>query len=210
MELGNAVFGNARGNYKVPRVEWEKTLAPLFEAMEIGYHGEDFENGTFKIMPYWWGGCTCGWAYIDNGHSKLTSLEHKEDCISHPIWELDESAIWCGDEGYKAFLKGLKPIYEEYGLNTGADDWWHGCMMQCTCDYDKRNKETLEEYAEDFGRMGHKPDCKLIAPNFLHKPSGYALSVYKYFCRDTYANQNISLDEFEAIVSDCIESLKGE
>ena len=63
------------------------------------------------------------------------------------------------------------------------------------------------EYAEEFGHLGHKPDCLLVRDNFHHKPTGFGIQWYKYPFRDSYMNQNITLEEFGAVVDDCIKSL---
>lgn len=63
MELGNLAFGHARGRYLVPRDNnWEGALARLFTAYADNnrYAPAEFENETFAVAPYWWGGCTCG------------------------------------------------------------------------------------------------------------------------------------------------------
>lgn len=64
MELGNMCFGNSRGEFSVPRGEgYEEEFARLFDA--IGNTSEDqyhckFENAVFRVFPYYWGDCTCG------------------------------------------------------------------------------------------------------------------------------------------------------
>lgn len=47
--------------------------------------------------------------------------------------------------------------------------------------------------------------CEL--PNFVHKPTGFELSWYKYALRDSYMNQNINFDELMEIMEDCKRSL---
>jgi hypothetical protein len=126
-ELGNAVFGNSRGQVKIPRGKgFEEELYRLFDAYAPDRdnswreYGVDFENNIFSVMQYWWGDCTCGWDEIDNGHL---------------------------------------------------------------------------------------PSCKLVKPNFLYKPTGYAIQWYKYPLRDSYANREISLSEFAKMIDNCIDSL---
>lgn len=45
-------------------------------------------------------------------------------------------------------------------------------------------------------------------PNFVHKPSGFELSWYKYALRDSYMNKNISFDELMDIMEDCKKSFE--
>jgi len=54
----------------------------------------------------------------------------------------------------------------------------------------------------------HSPDCPVMKPNFLFKPTGFAIEWYKYPLRDSYSNQKITLREFVTIIDACIESLK--
>lgn len=44
-------------------------------------------------------------------------------------------------------------------------------------------------------------------PNFVYYPTQYELSWYKYPLRDSYANKEISYDEFLKILEDCKNSL---
>lgn len=44
-------------------------------------------------------------------------------------------------------------------------------------------------------------------PNFIHKPTGFEMSWYKYALRDSYMNQDLSLEELEDILIDCKHSL---
>ena len=64
MELGNAIFGNSRGEYEVPRKEFEDILIPFMEEIGVGTRGYDgdydetnatFNNEVFTIRPYYWG-----------------------------------------------------------------------------------------------------------------------------------------------------------
>ena len=58
-----------------------------------------------------------------------------------------------------------------------AEDKWH-TQHQGKPDYDAQWKEFLEE------NPGHKATCSLELPNFLYKPTGFALEWYKYIGRD--------------------------
>lgn len=56
--------------------------------------------------------------------------------------------------------------------------------------------------------QNHKQDCLIIKPNFLYKPTGFAIHWYKYPLRDSYVNQKITLAGFKKIISVCIQSCK--
>lgn len=64
MELGNIIFGNSRGEYEVPRKEFEDILIPFMQEIGVGMRGYDkdlddtyatFDNEVFTIRPYYWG-----------------------------------------------------------------------------------------------------------------------------------------------------------
>lgn len=77
MELGNAIFGNSRGEYSIPRDEWEDIFYEFLENNGFDTYGcpdydKNFnpkngmkrvsnvgdpaiENDIFLIRPYYWG-----------------------------------------------------------------------------------------------------------------------------------------------------------
>jgi len=88
MELGNAVFGNSRGQYPIKRgIGWEEGLGRLLDALEVDNWRdlEPFENDVFWLMPYYWGECTCGWDFLDNGHERAWRLAHRPDCLHQGV-----------------------------------------------------------------------------------------------------------------------------
>lgn len=52
-------------------------------------------------------------------------------------------------------------------------------------------------------------DEKIFAtkPNFLFKPTGFSIQWYKYPLRDSYTSQNITLNEFREIITQCLDSV---
>jgi len=212
MEIGNLVFGCSRGEYPVDRDIYEPVFYVLLWEMRLRklidnpYYPDEFENEVFSIFPYYWGDCTCGWDFIDDGHSKAEKLEHRDSCYQHEYDRLRERLRPYG-ESENGFYRELALLYQKYGWDTTSPDWWHGCALRCTCDYDERLEKIYEEYAREFGHEGHKPDCMLMKPNFFYKPTGYSLKWYKYPLRDSYANRNLSPEEFEDMIYRCIQSL---
>lgn len=75
-----------------------------------------------------------------------------------------------------------------------------GCAIHCTCGRDKR-------YRAFAATDNHDPKCPIITPNFLFKPTGYALDWYKYPLRDSYASAKLSVAEFGLMIDACIASL---
>ena len=117
MELGNAIFGNSRGEFEVPRKEFEDIFIPFMEEIGVGLRGYDkdpdatyatFDNEVFTIRPYYWG---------------------------------DEEEI-------------------------------------------------------------------MSLPNFVYKPTNFQIQWYKYPLRDSYMNQNISIEEFKEVIDICRKSIK--
>lgn len=194
MELGNAFFGNSRGQYEVSRdSQYEGPLYTLLEECTGNSRGEGgFENETFKVFPYYWGECTCGFDEKCEGWGENNS--HDESCISVEI-----NTQWANhvfDKGYE----WLVPIYKKHGLKTTGESWWHGYGIKCTCGYEKK-------WSDFLSRNDHAPDCPIVTPNFTYKPTGYQIQWYKYPLRDAYANQKITALEFLRIVFRCLESL---
>ena len=128
MELGNIIFGNSRGNFPIDRGgEFETALNWLFLNMDIDSHGEDFENDTFWIFPYYWGVCTCGYdekeivyllsRYFSKlGYEIITASEGKEALEKTSRYKFD--IILCdikmpGMDG-KSFYDKVTSINRDY------------------------------------------------------------------------------------------------
>lgn len=211
MELGNLLFGNSFGEYKIPRRSvFEDEFFKLFETCEPGYngyHGIYYENDTFFTMPYYWGNCTCGFDGIDNGHEKVNNLEHKDSCYNRKYWKIYDDYLFSNQEER---LKELKILYKEYGWNTEGKDWWNGCAIRCSCDYNERIDKISDEYTELFGSDWHTDECLLVKPNFLYKKNGLEVRWYKYPLRDSYSNIKLNLKYLMEVIDDCINSVNKE
>jgi len=215
MELGNLLFGNSRGTYPIERGEgWEKAFDKLCRAIDpkTGGYGENYENDTFSMMTYYWGGdCTCGFDYHDDGHKKLRNLKHTKECYQSKYKDLKEkickkykveNAYQLRDKEAKAYDLEVAKLCTSMGLT-----YPNGYGVHCTCDFDVRAEKILDQYEKDFGARECLPTCMLVKPNFLYKPTGFGISWYKYYMRDAYSNQKISLKEFQSIIKACIKSL---
>lgn len=76
MELGNLIFGHSRGQYEVPRGQWQDKFAELLDFFHLDYHGvaneksidkmrkkhnvvindrDGIRTPKFEINPYYWG-----------------------------------------------------------------------------------------------------------------------------------------------------------
>lgn len=52
------------------------------------------------------------------------------------------------------------------------------------------------------------PKCQAHWPNFVYKPTGYELMWYKYPLRDSYANREVTFEEFCAMIDECKRSIQ--
>ena len=211
MEIGNALFGNSRGECPVPREEFEEEWVRLIEAYapDGDTYDIEYENDTFAVMRYWWDACTCGWDSIDGGHKSVRDLEHAPGCYQRELGAIRREVGFPGTLSVDMREERLKPIYQKYGWDTEDKNWWYGYAVRCSCDLLERQAAIYEKYAEELGHLGHKDDCKLVMPNFLYKPTGFSISWYKYPLRDAYMSENLTVEQFGEIIDGCINSLQG-
>jgi hypothetical protein len=52
--------------------------------------------------------------------------------------------------------------------------------------------------------------CRTSWPNFIHKPTGFAIKWYKYAFRSASTNINVSEEILKVIVDSCIKSIEKE
>lgn len=195
-------------------------------------YGEEFENDVFSVFPYYWGDCTCGYDEKERQWSKENG--HEESCYQTALrsakedWfaEHPEPLAQMMNVSHEQIAPGVILMSSEPAASPSADMWreWYdkrqaaedqtydnlcaafkvdrkfGCFVHCTCDFEER-------WAAFCGENYHDPQCPIARPNFLHKPSGFCISWYKYPFRDSYMNENLSVKEFGKIIDNCIESL---
>lgn len=120
MELGNMIFGNSRGAYKVPREDkWEERIEKFFEYFALDWYG-------------------------------------------YPVVGRHKPGIRINDRGSITTSKfEINPYY-------WGDD---------------------EEECEK--------------PNFLYYKGNFELRWYKYPLRDSYANKDLTYEQFDEILTDC-------
>ena len=68
------------------------------------------------------------------------------------------------------------------------------CWADCDCDKAEPDDE-------------HDSDCPLAVPNFMHKPSGFWVRIYKYPWRDSYASHDLNDEQLTTLASECEASL---
>ena len=57
---------------------------------------------------------------------------------------------------------------------------------------------------------GVTPECPAHRPNFVYKPTGLEVMWYKHPFRDSYANQALTREQVEAVVSACLATLEED
>jgi len=197
MELGNMIFGNSRGDFPIERgIGYEEQLERLFEAYAPDRdnswreYGERFENDTFEVFPYYWDDeCTCGFDELDAAWDEANP--HKPECYQTALAKGRAANQGRADDALYTRLCA------EYGV-----PFPDGCAVHCTCGCD-------EEYAKWGEAHDHDPECLLVKPNFLYKPTGFSVSWYKYPLRDSYTSEQLTVAQFTAIIDKCIESLEA-
>ncbi|MBS1722693.1 MAG: hypothetical protein JSS66_06740 [Armatimonadetes bacterium] len=203
MELGNMLFGNARGVHPVDRSLQEAFLDRVLTPLGFdGYgHPENgtpegwtvlepmgHTNGVFTIRPYWWGDCLCGWDEI------ALEVTHSPECYQTRLGLLRSDDF--SENGLKRYDSERTKLCKEMGLDPHK-----GSEVHCTCDFPERYDQWFEQ--NKLGTEGHRNDCPIVAPNFECEPLGLTIKVYKYFMRDSYSNVYMDegvLDRLAALV----------
>lgn len=193
MELGNAVFGCSRGEYSIPRIEeYERPFFKLMDAYgdESGY-GDEFENDTFSIKPYYWGDCTCKYDEIEAAWCEEN--KHSKTCYQTEYDALPQDSV---DTWRKSTFDAMR-LCKKHGIEWNDG---YGSAVHCTCDYESK-------WIEFTNMHGHRDHCLLVLPNFLHKTTGFSVKWYKYPLRDAYMSHNFTPEQWLSVIRDCIKSL---
>lgn len=236
IELGNLLFGCSRGEYPVPRKEFEIVFARLLMALPDSGGPAAFENETFVIRPYYWGECDCG--HDDRAAAWQRDHVHGSECyqvqlkkrLAKATEDMPEAPPVGPDAALNIAARGAMVSFGGDGTDRRLErrrklnEWartearriarelcealgipWNdgaGHEAHCTCNY----KDDWTKWSET---NDHGDVCSLVLPNFHHKPSGYRLKWYKHPLRDSYASQNLSVDEFAVLIRSCVESVSG-
>ena len=178
------------------------------------------------MKSYYWGECDCGWDKFYNEDD--FKEKHKRNCYQSLVnkeliekgWKKDKYGYMNSPEGMswdkmtKIEDKIRKKYCKKFKLSfPGA------CAIHCTCGRDKNWKNWYKKKVVEFkGKSdrldeeglpeAHKDTCSLVLPNFKHKPTGFAISFYKWIGRDMEYNKEISNNEWSKIFKEVINSLK--
>lgn len=174
------------------RDTWYEIFEPLFEAMgeSLGYLSPH-DNATFLTRPYdWEAECDCG--HAEHAEAWHAEHDHTPECFNTRLRKL-----YFGEWNERPYDKKQDLLDEFLAKEDVPTD---GCMLRCDCGM----RAQAETY---FAAHPHAATCRLDQPNFLHKPTGYAITIYKYAFRESRANMNLTPAAVRAIVADCMDSL---
>ena len=85
---------------------------------------------------------------------------------------------------------------------------WNGISYEdCSCGLDDKLEELgYSKYEHGF----HSKHCIAWETNFYYKPTGLKIEWYKYPLRSAYSNQVLDRNILEAVLKDCVKSVKME
>lgn len=195
------MFGYGKDAFLLPdeRIASSKEWNLLLEKTGFDPYGiYRFENDVFRILPYYWGGCTCGFSTLDARW--FEEHKHKDDCFLELVEKELIAKGWMSLKlSFEEKDKLRENIIEKYCRQFGLHPLEDG-LLHCTCGYEK-------DYHEWRKKNDHLPDCKLAFPNFLYKPTEFKIRWDKCPFKDSYMNQNIKTEEILCIFKKCAESI---
>lgn len=128
--------------------------------------------------------------------------------IERESWEINVMGMW-------NTLLNVIPC-DHYGYYEGKKEYHQTKLGGFTCDLFEINPYYWGECdcgAEENGCDYHTDTCSLCIPNFIYRSKNESDPVtiqwYKYPFRDSYANREISPDEFANILMDCYNYIKS-
>lgn len=203
-ELSQLMWGTQWAQYGVPQqvgdMLYELSEKLIDDINASPCYGVDYVNDVFEMHPYYWGTCTCG--FEDEEIEWEETHPHKPNCF-HVKYEkykeeLEKKDITPFGKTKIKYDKLMTQFAKENGY-TGLE----GIAVYCDCGVD-------EEYEKWRETHDHKPDCPIVRPNFLYKPTGLIINWYKYINRSMSSNQIIDPKEFRKIIDHCLESAKDD
>ena len=177
----------------VSRSLYEEIFIPLFKRLfPDNPYTDHFENAVFRVAPFYWGDCTCGfdekeWRCDEaNPHHINCWSERFERAAQANSRDFHAQQKWAADNGWPTIDGKLKP----------------GVAVYCDCGKAEERKAW---------RLDNKHDskCPIAIPNFIYKPTNFMATWYKYPFRGAMANRELSAAELVKIVQHCMESVRG-
>ncbi|MBU8820878.1 hypothetical protein KL864_33985 [Mycolicibacterium goodii] len=144
-------------------------------------YGEDWANDTFIMRPYDdFVECSCG--QMDRIEQWLQTHPHTPECTQTEIQLLEENHT--GDR--------LREKLEQLKSRLGIPD--EGARWHCTCGVEDIYQQMKKE---------HSPQCELVLPNFVYRPTGAEIRWYKYIGREMTITGDLPAD----FAAQCLASL---
>ena len=203
-ELGQAIFGNATGEYDCPNFvdaflehicrEIERVYWNIHQKEWDGYSGVDPQIPGIEYRPYYWGDCTCGW------DDKECPERHAPTC-----YQQDADLKYIRQVEYKIDRSLVPPKYkalcDKYGIpwNNG-----YGCAVHCTCDYCERFEAWFNE--NKLGKQGHADDCPIVLPNFKFQDA--EIRWYKHRGRGQSVNVSWNEKQWRQWFDECLRHIR--
>lgn len=178
-----------------------EVVAHGFLGGEFGY-GAYFENDVFEMRPFYWGDCECGFDESDWQWSEEN--DHADTCYQKV--RVRRGWISYDEEKFHNLTRDqirtrneqiTRQVCKEMGL-----DPYYGSEVHCTCSYWK-------DYRKWRSENDHHPACRIVAPNFLHKRTGFWVKWYKYIGRSMEWDESITKEDWREVYNECMDSLKG-
>lgn len=177
----------------------DSRVAHGFLGGEHGY-GAKWQSETFVMRPYYWGDCTCG--ADERGETWWKTNPHRDNCYQSELkaaqmaagihYSQDSSIPY--DERRKKEDRIYRDLCAKHGLTYPS-----GCAVHCTCGVQE---------AACAADIGHRPDCLLELPNFVHRASGLTVSWYKYIGRDMEVSSMPA--DLSPILADCLRDIRSD
>jgi hypothetical protein len=195
MELGQMIFENDgpyECQYTVERGLYQAAFEPLWPLVDPYNYGAGraaFENEVFRVFPYYWGDCTCG--FEDRESRWSNDNPHHTGCwqerfrrATHNL-DFRDGEKWALENGWPVENGNPRP----------------GMAVYCDCGVEQQWQKWRAE-------NDHSEECPTIQPNFHYKPTDFMISWYKYPFRSAYVNREMSAEDLVKIVRHCVSSIK--
>lgn len=230
MEMGNLLFGNARGEYMVPR-EWQDEFVDFLNSNGFDFDGYIEDNALNRgrreerLMDECLEWSPMSAEYVkENG-----TLVKEEDGI--PYYDLDGQRYCICKELSDEYLDRESEFYDKLldmlpGESLEEDDGeLEALMLRHEADlpvatesdyFDKTylvRKKEFSAFCFNNGTFIVRPyywgDSEEIGklPNFEYLPGKFELSWYKHPLRDSYCNKDITWEAFREMLKACSESI---
>lgn len=179
---------------------WKKLYSDIFyrtdhngDRIENFNLKNEYENDVFIYRPYS-EECSCGYC---EEFIKVYEMSHQDNCVTRSITDISLLFIYFG-AGYNLLDKIIKKEAERMGFESNFEG---NINELCTCDW-RRNVIEWEN------KNNHNSKCSIVLPNFLYKRLNLEIYSRKNSVEGFIMNQRISLEEFEEMVKEILQSIQ--